>query len=153
MIRPTLIAALVAALLVAPARADFSACVNSLKAEAAEKGISRKTLDAAFDGLEPDLKVLDLEATQPEYTTPIWDYMAGLVDDERVADGKAAMQDQAACAGARRGKVRRRQARDRGDLGGRIRFRPRHGQAAAGAVPHDAGLRKLAGVPPTSAAS
>jgi lytic murein transglycosylase len=95
MIRPILIAALAATFLVAPARADFSACVNSIKAEAAEKGISRKTLDAAFDGLEPDMKVLDLEATQPEYTTPIWDYMAGLVDDERVADGKAAMQTQA----------------------------------------------------------
>jgi lytic murein transglycosylase len=95
MIRPTLIAALFAALLVFPARAEFSACVNSLKADAAEKGVSRKTLDAAFDGLEPDLKVLDLEATQPEYTTPIWDYLAGLVDDERVADGKAAMQTQA----------------------------------------------------------
>ena len=95
MIRPTLIAALAATLLVAPARADFSACVNSIKADAAEKGISHATLAAAFDGLEPDMKVLDYEATQPEYTTPLWDYMAGLVDDERVADGKAAMQTQA----------------------------------------------------------
>jgi lytic murein transglycosylase len=35
--------------------------------------------------------VLDFQTSQPEFKTPIWDYMSGLVDDERVADGKAAM--------------------------------------------------------------
>jgi lytic murein transglycosylase len=77
--------------LAAPARADFSSCVASLRADAASKGISATTLDAAFSGLQPDMKVLEFETSQPEFKTPIWDYMAGLVDDERVADGKAAM--------------------------------------------------------------
>ncbi|PJG49954.1 lytic murein transglycosylase, partial [Bradyrhizobium forestalis] len=30
-----------------------------------------------------------------EFTTPIWDYLAGLVDDQRVADGKARMAEHA----------------------------------------------------------
>ena len=77
--------------LAAPARADFSSCVAALKAEAAQKGVSRATLEAAFNGVTPDLKVLDFQKQQPEFKTPIWDYLAGLVDDERVADGKAAM--------------------------------------------------------------
>jgi lytic murein transglycosylase len=94
MIRLSLALTLVAAL-AAPAHADFASCVASLKSEAAGKGISRGTLSAAFDGLEPDLKVLDFEKFQPEFKTPIWDYMAGLVDDERVADGKAAMKEHA----------------------------------------------------------
>ncbi len=34
---------------------------------------------------------LEFQKQQPEFKTPIWDYMAALVDDERVADGKAAM--------------------------------------------------------------
>ena len=80
----------------APARADFASCVASLKSEAAGKGISRETLNAAFDGIEPDMKVLEFENFQPEFKTPIWDYMAGLVDDERVADGQAAMKQHAA---------------------------------------------------------
>ncbi len=42
------------------------------------------------------MKVIELENTQPEFKTPIWDYMAGLVDDERVADGKKAMAEHAA---------------------------------------------------------
>jgi lytic murein transglycosylase len=81
--------------LAAPARADFASCVASLRADASAKGVSDKTLAAAFDTLQPDPKVLDLQTTQPEFKTPIWDYMSGLVDDERIADGKAAMARQA----------------------------------------------------------
>ena len=77
------------------ARADFSSCVGSLRAAAAHSGISAKTLDIAFNGLEPDPKVLDLQKQQPEFKTPVWDYVDGLVDDDRVADGKAAMARQA----------------------------------------------------------
>jgi lytic murein transglycosylase len=73
------------------ARADFAFCVGSLRADAARSGISARTLDVAFKGLEPDSKVLDLQKQQPEFKTPIWDYLDGLVDDQRVADGKAAM--------------------------------------------------------------
>jgi lytic murein transglycosylase len=91
MIRLALLVALAATLLASPARADFAACVASLKSDASAKGVSDKTIAAAFDNLQPDAKVLDFQTTQPEFKTPIWDYMAGLVDDERVADGKAAM--------------------------------------------------------------
>jgi lytic murein transglycosylase len=77
--------------LAAPARADFASCIGSLKSEAARQGVSGPTLKAAFDGLQPDMKVLEFESSQPEFKTPIWDYLAALVDDERVKDGKAAM--------------------------------------------------------------
>ena len=73
------------------ARADFASCVGSLRVQAAHSGISAHTLDIAFNGLEPDPKVLDLQKQQPEFKTPIWDYVDGLDDDQRVADGKAAM--------------------------------------------------------------
>jgi lytic murein transglycosylase len=78
-----------------PARADFASCVGSLRAEAARQGISARTLDAAFSRLEPDPKVLDFQQQQPEFKTPVWDYVDGLVDDQRVADGKAAIAAQA----------------------------------------------------------
>ncbi len=35
--------------------------------------------------------MLTAERSQPEFTTPVWDYIAALVDEERVADGRAAM--------------------------------------------------------------
>jgi lytic murein transglycosylase len=77
------------------ARADFGSCVGSLRADGARSGISARTLDVAFKGLEPDAKVLDFQKQQPEFKTPVWDYVDGLVDDDRVADGKAAMARQA----------------------------------------------------------
>jgi lytic murein transglycosylase len=30
---------------------------------------------------------------QPEFTTPIWDYLAGLVDEQRIADGRAKLAE------------------------------------------------------------
>jgi len=89
----TLIAAipLAALTLASPAQADFASCAGGLRAEAAHEGVSAATLDAAFSGLTPDEKVLEFQNAQPEFKTPIWDYLAALVDDERVADGRAAM--------------------------------------------------------------
>ncbi len=89
------LAASAVALAAAPARADFGACVTALRADAARAGVSHATLDRAFDGLQPDMKVLEFQKAQPEFKTPIWDYMDGLVDEERVADGKAAMAREA----------------------------------------------------------
>jgi lytic murein transglycosylase len=79
--------------LAAPALAqgDFRSCLSGLRGEAAAKGVSAGTFDAVARGLEPDMKVLELMANQPEFKTPIWDYLAMLVDEERVADGRAAM--------------------------------------------------------------
>jgi lytic murein transglycosylase len=39
------------------------------------------------------MKVLDFQKDQPEFKTPIWDYLASLVDEERVSDGKAKMAE------------------------------------------------------------
>jgi lytic murein transglycosylase len=91
MIRLLIAASTLALAFATPARADFASCVASLKSEAAAQGVSAATLQAAFEALQPDAKVLEFESSQPEFKTPIWDYLAGLVDDERVADGKAAM--------------------------------------------------------------
>jgi lytic murein transglycosylase len=70
------------------ARADFATCKQQVAAQASAAGVSHATLSRALDGLEPNDAVSFLGA-QPEFSTPIWDYIAGLVDDERVRDGQA----------------------------------------------------------------
>ncbi|MDF3062666.1 MAG: lytic murein transglycosylase [Microvirga sp.] len=81
-------------ILVAPAaaQADFRACLEGLRAQAAAKGVSGATYDAATRGVQPDMEVLKLMDNQPEFKTPIWDYLGFLVDEERVEDGRAAMR-------------------------------------------------------------
>ena len=67
----------------------FAACMTSLRGVAEKQGITTSTFDAYTQGLAADMSVLDLLDAQPEFTTPLWDYLAALVDDPRVADGQA----------------------------------------------------------------
>lgn len=75
----------------AQAAEPFAACLSQLRGPALKAGVSGSTFDTHTAGLAPDMAVIDLLDAQPEFKTPIWDYMAGLVDDERVADGQAGM--------------------------------------------------------------
>ena len=68
--------------------APFDACIDGLRKTALSRGISASTFDAAMKGVEPDPDVIKSFEYQPEFRSPIWDYVAGLVDDERVADGR-----------------------------------------------------------------
>lgn len=79
----------IAGLTGAPAAADFSSCLDGLKAAAIESGIRRATVSHALDAVSFDQKVMDISQIQPEFKTPIWDYLAFLVDEQRVADGRA----------------------------------------------------------------
>lgn len=83
-----LFASLIAA---APAQADFRSCVAGLAAEAQAHGVSVRVAQTVTRDLTFNPDVITAEHSQPEFTIPIWDYMAALVDDERVADGRAAM--------------------------------------------------------------
>ena len=71
---------------------DFVHCLDRLQAQAPSKGVP----STAFAALRPlmvwDETVLPLLDKQPEFSTPIWDYLAALVDEERVRDGKAGIQ-------------------------------------------------------------
>lgn len=77
-------------LTISPAVAgDFNTCVGELRREATAKGITMQTFDAAMRGIEPDQSVLEAMDNQPEFKTPIWDYLAALVDEQRIADGQS----------------------------------------------------------------
>lgn len=71
---------------------DFSQCLAQLRPQAIKQGVSASTYDTYTQGLEPDLSILPLLGAQPEFKTPIWDYLSSLVDEERVADGQRALQ-------------------------------------------------------------
>jgi lytic murein transglycosylase len=81
--------------LATPAAADFASCVAGLRSHAAAQGISGATFDKAMKGVEPDPKVLELMGNQPEFRTPVWDYLATLVDDQKVSEGRAMLQKHA----------------------------------------------------------
>lgn len=73
-------------------QADFESCLTGLQKSAGFTGISASTWQRYVKGLQPDATVLPLLNRQPEFSMPVWDYMAVLVDHERVAAGRAAFQ-------------------------------------------------------------
>ncbi len=73
------------------ARADFGSCLAGLKAAAARQGISAATFDRVMAGVTPDPKVMEAFNSQPEFKTPLWDYLAFLVDEQKVSEGRAMM--------------------------------------------------------------
>lgn len=76
----------------AQANAEFRSCLSQLRAEAGRNNVPGASFDRILSGVEPDMSLLGFLDRQPEFRTPIWDYIAGLVDEERVADGRAAMR-------------------------------------------------------------
>jgi lytic murein transglycosylase len=73
--------------------AEFQACLGRVRAQAQVSGVTTATFDRATIGLEHEQSVIDLSKDQPEFRLPIWDYLAMLVDDERIADGKAKLKE------------------------------------------------------------
>ena len=99
----TFAAITVFAVSVAPASANavaFEACVKVIRANALKAGVKADIVDAAFRDIEFDEKVVRFSRNQPEYRLKIWDYMAFLVDDARIADGNAMMKIEEKSLGA-----------------------------------------------------
>src|ERR1700674_5150504 len=70
------------------AAANFNNCVASLWPDAARRGISQQSFERFTAGLTPDLRIMDLMDSQPEFTKSIWDYLDILVNDNRLAKGR-----------------------------------------------------------------
>jgi lytic murein transglycosylase len=85
----------------APIAADpvFTACMASLRGVAEKQGVTTTSFDTYTKDLVADMSVLDLLDAQPEFTTPLWDYLAALVDDQRVSDGQAMLTTHAELLG------------------------------------------------------
>ncbi len=68
---------------------EFDSCLNTLRTPARAAGVRDETFALHTQNLVPDMSVIDKLNFQPEFRTAIWDYLAGLVDEERVAEGRA----------------------------------------------------------------
>jgi lytic murein transglycosylase len=76
--------------------ADFVRCLTSIRASAQGQRLTADTWERYARGLQPDPRVIAQQQAQPEFTLPIWDYVAVMVDDERIADGRRLMVEHGA---------------------------------------------------------
>jgi len=80
---------------IAPAPAEeasveqrFAAWVASFRASMQGAGVDEATLQAAFDGVQYQQRVVELDRAQPEFTRPIWQYLDSTVSPQRVQLGQ-----------------------------------------------------------------
>ncbi len=83
----------------AGAPGGFQSFLADLRAQARRAGIAQATLDRALAGLQPNQKVLDRDNHQPEFTLTWAKYRAMLITDQRIANGRAAYQQNRALFG------------------------------------------------------
>ncbi len=89
----SLVGASVGGLAIPAHAAALSTCVATIENEAVAAGIDRGLAARALADVTFDEKAVRFSRTQPEYRTPIWDYMAFLVDGERIATGQAMLKE------------------------------------------------------------
>ena len=97
--RPAALAALFFALFNLPAQAEsqaeFQSCLSRLQPSAQRAGVETASFSRFTQGVQADFSLLEKLNFQPEFKLPIWDYLSGLVDEERVSDGMAGLSQHA----------------------------------------------------------
>jgi len=75
---------------------SFESFIKNFEATAVAAGVTHETYAKAMYGLKPDENVPALVTAQPEFTTPLWDYIEKRVTDWRLEKGKESIaQNQA----------------------------------------------------------
>lgn len=76
--------------------ANFDRCVAGMWPEAHRRGVSQASFQRFTADLSPDLRIMDLMDSQPEFTKAVWDYLDILVTDARLARGREVLAQHAA---------------------------------------------------------
>ena len=76
-----------------PATPSLVRCLAAIRATPTAKRIADSTWQRHVAGLTLDPRVLAQLDAQPEFRLPIWDYVAVMVDDERIADGRSRLAE------------------------------------------------------------
>lgn len=74
---------------------SFNACLAGLEDQASKAGIAKHIYRDLTRNLTPDLSILEKLNYQPEFRLAIWDYLAALVDQERVDTGLEMLKEHA----------------------------------------------------------
>jgi lytic murein transglycosylase len=69
------------------ADANLQNCFSELKAKAKNAGVSNQSFITYTGVVETDMSIINKLDYQPEFKTPIWDYIMNLVDDNRIEEG------------------------------------------------------------------
>lgn len=67
---------------------DYQSWLQHFRTQAASLGISEPTLDKTLTGLTPNLRVLELDRRQPEFSLTFWKYLNNSITEKRIQRGR-----------------------------------------------------------------
>lgn len=79
---------------------SFSEFLAAFEPQALAAGVSKTVYELSTRGLTPDPAIKQLVEKQPEFTTPIWEYLDKRVTAQRITSGKSAIAEHAALFGS-----------------------------------------------------
>lgn len=68
--------------------ADFDAWRDDFARRAVARGRDPAVLGRLLSGVTPDERVIDLDRRQPEFVSPVWDYVNNRVTERRITEGR-----------------------------------------------------------------
>ena len=71
---------------------SFESFIKNFEATAVAAGVTHETYAKAMYGLTADASVPELVTAQPEFTTPLWDYIDKRVTEWRIGKGKESIE-------------------------------------------------------------
>jgi len=69
--------------------ADFDAWRDDFARRAVGRGRDPAVLGRLLAGISPDPRIIELDQRQPEFVSPVWDYVTNRVTENRLAGGRA----------------------------------------------------------------
>lgn len=72
---------------------EFDQWLSAVKAEARERGISKATLDDAFQDVAPIARVIKLDRNQPETRLTLDEYLDLVISNARIATGREKLEE------------------------------------------------------------
>lgn len=90
---PAMLAMAVPALAQGPSPEEFAECLVRIEKRALEAGVSQETVSQVLANVQHLDRVIELDRTQPEFTTTFADYLNRRVTPERVARGRALLEE------------------------------------------------------------
>ncbi|WP_417467418.1 lytic murein transglycosylase [Maricaulis sp.] len=83
-----------------PEGETFDAWLSGFRVRLADAGAQPETVAAMLDGLAPQMSIIERDGSQPEFVRPIWSYLDIAASDLRIANGRAAYEDNRALVDA-----------------------------------------------------
>lgn len=73
-----------------PEDESFADWLAGFRDRLSASGAEAETVASMLDGLEPDMRIIDRDRSQPEFVRPIWSYLEIAASDLRISNGRTA---------------------------------------------------------------